>query len=178
MSEDRGHVQRTATTRFRDVHPGFSFLFGTWVLLWIASELFAYPIDHWLERVAGGWLERSFGFPRSSGDGWVRLALMLWLLILALVGLRWGLKKGGRGRGAFSTMLRTVLAKMGPWATISLGGAIGPALGLRIASLPFLLAGYDYAFFTFGPWCLLSAGVAVWLIPHFRVGPPSVGGSR
>ncbi len=174
MSEDRNRVQRIATTRFRDVHPGFGFLFGAWVLLWIASELFAHPMDHWCDQVVGGWLEHSFGFPRSSGDGWVRLALMLWLLILALVGLRWGLKADRNGRGAFSTMLRMVLAAMGPWATVSLGGAIGPALGLRIASLPFLLAGYDHAFFTFGPWCLLSAGVVVWLVPHFRIEPPSV----
>lgn len=172
MSEDRNRVQRIDTARFRDVHPVFGFLFGAWVLLWITSELFAHPMDDWFERLAGGWLERSFGFPRSSGDGWVRLALMLWLLVLALVGLRWGLKADGSGSGAFSTLLRTILAKMGPWATVSLGGAIGSALGLRIASLSFLLAGYDSAVFTFGPWCVLSGGVVVWLVPHFRIRPP------
>ena len=146
---------RPITRMLGRMHLGWKIAFGVWALIWLPSELFASLADTWLEQ----------HFDSCAADGWVRTGFMFLLLVMELFGLKWGIGKNG---DTLSELFRGLLAELGAWASISLGGGIGASLALRIASLPFLLAGEDYALFTLGPWCFLAAGVMVWLIPHFR----------
>lgn len=58
-----------------------------------------------------------------------------------------------------------------PWA---LGFGFGTAVGIRTASLPFLLSGHNHEIFIYGPWVAVAAGVVAWLAPHFRPHEQSV----
>ena len=157
----RNAVRRTVrqirpfTRMLGQMHLGWKIAFGAWALIWLSSELFAFFVDGWLERHLDSY----------AADGWIRTGFMFLLLVMELVGLKWGIGDNG---DTLSELFRGLLAELGKWAAISLGGGVGASLALRIASLPFLLAGHDYALFTLGPWCFLAAGVMVWLIPHFR----------
>ena len=152
---------RPITKLFKNMKRGWAFLFGAWVLVWLGSELCAHWVDAWLANT--GWLKERFG---CAAVGVGRTVFMLVLLFMELIGLKSGMGKGG---DTLSELFRDVLNKFQDrWASVGLGGGIGVALALRIASLPFLLTGHKYALFTYGPWCFLSTGVLIWLIPHFR----------
>lgn len=140
---------------FKEMYPAWACVFTAWALLWLGSELFA----HWVDA----WLNDCFGY---AAAGVARTAFMFVLLCLELIGLKYGMGNSG---DTLSELFRDVLARFNDrWASVGLGGGIGAALALRIASLPFLLTGHKYAVFTYGPWCFLATGVLIWLIPHFR----------
>ena len=140
------------------MHWGFRIVFLAWVLLWIVRELLA-GIDH---STWPGWLKLVLA---DGGVAWT--ATMAALLLLELIGLKWG---QGNGGDTLSELVWTAMGK--GWAVYTLAVGFGIALSLRVVSLPFLLRGVEHGAFEYGPWIAMSVGMMAWLILHF----PKVGG--
>ena len=153
-----GHTCRPGVEVLKSMHWGFRTVFLAWVLLWIARELLV-GID---DSAWPGWLR-----PVLSNDGVAWTVTMAALLLLEIIGLKWGQGKEG------DTLSELVWTAMGEgWAVCTLAVGFAIALSLRVVSLPFLLRGVDHMVLDHGPWIAISAGMMAWLILHF----PRIGG--
>lgn len=139
-----------------EMKPIFRWLFGAWLVLWLASEMY------WLvcEHSDYGWCCRNRW---AKGIWWSAMAVAFGILEA------WGLKSGWTDKGSKGDTLSEVVWKtLTPdWMLYTIGTGAAIALGVRGASIPFLLADIDHPVLIHTPWAALTAGGTVWLILHF-----------
>ena len=124
----------------RGMNTVFAVIFGVWATAWLTIEA-TFPL----------W------------PAWVWGALPVAFLLPELVGAARAssIDDGDTGSESFWVFVADRPARK------RLAFFVGLALAFRGASLPFIFAGVEHWTIQYGPWLLIWAGVAAWLVDHF-----------